>query len=670
MKDNKKLYTIIGGIVAIIVIAIFAFNFINDKNKLNKKEKNWIASNLNTIQSINVINDANVFGDSGSGVFYDFLKDLQTEYRLTINPVTFLNGETVEGNTFNAGNTINKDSVIFYEDHYVLVGKDRKVTSSPEEFRTNEIGIVRSNEEYLRGKLPIYTYKVYEGNDQLFEALRKGEVNFIMVSLLRNVDKIVSNSFLINYHFSDVKYYYYFQGEKDDVLASIIRKYFNSWSKRYLKEIINNNEFMTITSALNLSEADVSDILSKTYVYGFINQNPYEVITGGNFGGISAVYLKHFSEFSGIDFKFKKFGSSTKFKKAIKSNAIDMYLNYYLFDDNYTDIYNYDNISFDIIGPAKEEVVINDLNANSDLEIYVLKSSKIAKYLKENSSFKLSYYETIGEMKKLAKKNKIIALDSKTFEYFHRNKLKKYESRYKKEINDAYTFKVKSSDNFRKLFETYMELLDPQIMVFEGINNHNLTISKGETVGNIAHYFIYLLIAGAIFIAFFYKKSKKVTVAKKIKNDEKIKYIDMLTSLKNRNYLSENMEIWNNNKVYPQTLVVIDLDNIAFLNDRKGYEAGDRQIAAMANILIKTQLDNSDIMRTNGNEFLVYLVGYQQKHIVNYIHKLTKEMKKLPYEYGAKIGYSMITDDIKTIEDAINEALEDVKKQKAKNKEV
>jgi len=117
-------------------------------------------------------------------------------------------------------------------------------------------------------------------------------------------------------------------------------------------------------------------------------------------------------------------------------------------------------------------------------------------------------------------------------------------------------------------------------------------------------------------------------------------------------------------------MIVIDLNNIAFLNDRKGYEAGDRQIAAMANILIKTQLDNSDIMRTNGNEFLVYLVGYQQKHIVNYIHKLTKEMKKLPYEYGAAIGYSMITDDIKSIEDAINEALDEMKKQKAKSKEV
>ena len=47
-----------------------------------------------------------------------------------------------------------------------------------------------------------------------------------------------------------------------------------------------------------------------------------------------------------------------------------------------------------------------------------------------------------------------------------------------------------------------------------------------------------------------------------------------------------------------------------------------------------------------------------------YIRKLYKEFKTLPYEYGAAIGYSMITDNIKTLEDAINEAVEDMKNKK------
>ena len=114
--------------------------------------------------------------------------------------------------------------------------------------------------------------------------------------------------------------------------------------------------------------------------------------------------------------------------------------------------------------------------------------------------------------------------------------------------------------------------------------------------------------------------------------------------------------------------MVVDLNKIQEINDLYGYNEGDRQIKAAANILVKTQLDNSEIMRTDGNEFVIYLVGYSQKQISNYIHKLNKEIKKLPYDHGAEFGYSMIMDDIKTIEDALNEAVEDMKKQKETGK--
>ena len=160
------------------------------------------------------------------------------------------------------------------------------------------------------------------------------------------------------------------------------------------------------------------------------------------------------------------------------------------------------------------------------------------------------------------------------------------------------------------------------------------------------------------------RKSKKVYIANKIKKDDKLKFIDQLTSLKNRNYLNECLDTWNNNIIYPQTIIVMDLNNLQEINDLNGYSEGDKQIKACANILIRTQLDNSEIMRTDGNEFVIYLVGYSQKQVTNYIHKLNKELDHLPYKNGAEFGYSMITDDIKTIEDALNESVEVMKQQK------
>ena len=129
----------------------------------------------------------------------------------------------------------------------------------------------------------------------------------------------------------------------------------------------------------------------------------------------------------------------------------------------------------------------------------------------------------------------------------------------------------------------------------------------------------------------------------------------------------ENASAWNKNTIYPQAMVVVDLNKIQEINDTLGYEKGDAQIKAAANILIRTQLDNSDIIRTDGTEFLIYLVGYDERQVVSYIKKLTKELKNMPYDFGASIGHSMIDSDKKLVEDALNEAVEDMKIKKQEN---
>ena len=669
MKDKKKLILIIVSIVAAILIAIGLISFFSDKNKLNKKEKTWIADNLTTVQNINIVNNVKVFGDNGTGVFYDFIKDFQTEYRLEINPITFQQGEKPEGIAFNAGNKISKNDTVFYEDHYVVISKNEDIVLDTNEIFKSKVGCLTTDASYLNKYLTGVEFTAYETIEKLYEALKNDEISYVVAPTLRDIDYVLTNSYNMLYHMSDIKYYYYFDGIKNDNLSSIIRKYFNNWKEKYFNDIFYSNEFDAFVDVLGLTEADVSKIKSVTYNYGFINQNPYEVITGGNFGGIVAVYLKKFSDFANVEFNFKKYSNPKKFTKAVVDGKVDLYYDYYTYSNKLINIGSYEPIQIDIIASLKDSITLSSLNTLKE-PVYVQKDSRVATYLKNNTSLKIKYYNTQKEMVRLARKNKIIAIDSDMFNYYHTNKLKTYQSRYHITINDSYSFKVKADEKFIKLFKSYIRTLDPESVKYDGFYNHRKTVQKGSFLARIAQYFMIILLAAVAFMYFFHKKGKRLRIAKKIKNEDKVKYIDLLTSLKNRNYLTENMEVWNNNKIYPQTMIVIDLNNIAFLNDTKGYEAGDHQITSMANILIKTQLDNSDIMRTNGNEFLVYLVGYQQKHVVNYIHKLNKELKKLPYEYGAAIGYSMITDDIKTIEDAINEALEDMKKQKAKIKEV
>ena len=60
------------------------------------------------------------------------------------------------------------------------------------------------------------------------------------------------------------------------------------------------------------------------------------------------------------------------------------------------------------------------------------------------------------------------------------------------------------------------------------------------------------------------------------------------------------------------------------------------------------------------------MVGYDEKKVQEYVRKINKEMKELPHEFGATLGYSMIMDDVKTIDDAINEATLSMRQAKEK----
>ena len=189
-----------------------------------------------------------------------------------------------------------------------------------------------------------------------------------------------------------------------------------------------------------------------------------------------------------------------------------------------------------------------------------------------------------------------------------------------------------------------------------GLEGLKASILKDSTLEQIYTVALIIVFAPILVFVIFYVFIKKKKQIKKIKINDRHKYTDMLTSLKNRNYLNLKMKEWEDCEVFPQSIIVIDLNNVKYVNDNYGHEEGDQLIIKAAGILVNTQLENSEIIRTDGNEFLIYLVGYTERQISTYTKKLTKEMKSLPHEFGAAIGYSMIMDEIKTLDDAINEA--------------
>ena len=666
MKKKKSIIIIIVSILLVIGISVGLYFILNDKNKLTVAERNWINNNIGTIQNINVVNNVNVFGKNGSGVYYDFIGDFETEYGLDINPITFNEGSNPSGITFGVKRSIGENDILFYTDHYVLVSKNNDIISKEENLNGKSIDILSSDlsnvSKYIK-KASNVSFKQFDSVDEMILDMNENET-YMLVPLMEYLDTILSKDYKVVYHFSDIKEYYVLQ-LSDDKLSSVLRKYYNKWNSEF-SSVYNDNLFKSFTSAMNITDTEVDSMQSISYNYGFVNASPYEVILGGKYGGIIAVYLSNFSKFADVEFNFVKYKTFNKFVKAVNNKDIDLYFNYYNFTD---DFYQTDGLPIEYVVSARRNnnTVIKSINSLIGETVYVQENSKIYDYVKNISDIDVKTFSTTKDLFKLNKKDVFIILDKNTFDYYSDNKLDNYTERYRDYISNEYTFKVRTNSALYRLLDKYIGVMDENELVIEGLNNHYDTIKSGNIITKIAEYILLIALLVVLIIFVIFKKSKKISIARKIKKDDKMKFIDQLTSLKNRNFLNENIETWNNNTIYPQTIVVVDLNKIQEINDLYGYNEGDKQIKALANILVKTQLDNSEIMRTDGNEFVIYLVGYNQKQVSNYIFKLNKEIKKLPYEFGAEFGFSMIQDDIKTIEDALNEAVEDMKKNKENN---
>ncbi len=674
MKNNKK-KILIGfiGFAVLVFLIIALFLYLTDKNRLTSEERHYLANNSSTIYNLSILNNVNVFGNEGTGVFYDFIDDFKKEYNVEVNNIAINMGEVSSNLSLTSGNSLQDKENVFYQDHYVLVSKNSEYLGSSNLISGLKIGVLNSNLAYLNEELKDITNLNligYDTQDSLMDAFKNGvDIDYMLVPLISNVDIILKDNLNISYHFSDIEYYYKISAGNDSVLASIMQKFYNTWEKDNLKEYFNDYLFKIFINSLNIAQTEVDAMLSEDYKYGFIANQPYEILSSGNYGGVVAQYLKEFSDFSDVIFEFEKYKSVAKMNEALANKKIDLYFGFYNINNGYSDNKSALALNYKVLAHKKKDLLVSNLSALDDLEVYVLKDSMLESYLKTNTKLVVKTYKNTNELKSLIRKKKIIIVDELFYEVNKDKLFENYNVRYSGITNRDYKFKINSDNVFTTLFTKFINITDNHEVLYKGLYNYEKTLSSGTITGTIARYFMYIIVAALIIFVYVYHISKKVKMSKKIKKEDKLKYIDQLTSLKNRNYLSENLDNWGKNTIYPQAVIVIDLNNVQYINDTMGYEKGDSQIKAAANILVKNQLDNSDIMRTDGNEFVIYLVGYQTKQITSYIHKLNKEFKNLPYEYGAAIGYSMITDDIKSIEDAMNEAVEDVKKQKSSKKE-
>ena len=662
---KKKLIIIIPIVIALLVfVGLYTFlNYTDDKTNLTVLEKRWITNNSGTKYDLEIVNDVPIFSMAGTGVIFDFIDNFEMDTGLEFNKISYL--KTAEPTTnglrfriLNNDTALTDNDLLLAEDGYVAISAKNVRYDSISEIQDEVIGVFTED----AGELTYYlktgknlTFKTYDTIETMMADFEAGTITMMVIPQFLYLDQTLSNEdYYTNYYFTEMsKKIVLTLTEDNQDLNNIVRKYFEKWKQDDYVTTYNKEYLNYYVSERKLNDKTKADLISRSYVYGYVENTPYEVTIDGTPSGIASEYIARMQRLTNIDFTYQKYKSVEELKQAIDNGEVDIYFNYFV--EEYV-----------ILARLDSGEVINTFEGLKNKQVMMLKNSLLTSYIQENSKANVKEVDTLDD---LIAGNHLIIVDREIYNYYRNSKFSKYEVLYEDKMTNEYNFMVKTTNqDFAELFSYIIMTNSYYNYRLTGLNSLNLSLLERTSFQEL-----YLIILGIILlplliltaIYIILKRKKKV---KEVKKEDRRKYTDILTSLKNRNYLNRNMKAWEESKVYPQAVVIVDLNNVKYVNDNYGHEAGDQLITTAASILVNTQLENSEIIRTDGNEFLVYLVGYSEKQVDTYCKKLNKELKELPHGFGAATGFSMITDDIKTIDDAINEATLEMRTNKEKIK--
>ena len=674
---NYKRIGILFFILISFIVLIITFISINKRNEskgaYSLLEKRWIEKNSNKVVDVSILNDIPIFGESGEGVFFDFLSDFTKENNIEFNMIPYesTSNENTSDYSFEVSNNseIKKNELLFYTDNYVLVSKNNKEVKKINDLNETTIGALDTDLNKIKDYLSYndnLIYNTYNTMDSMVEALNNNDINYAIMPKTYYINDIFKNNFYIVHNFNEMTTNYILKIDgKEKTLNNIIRKYYTRWSKDSLSKSYNSKLLALYFESKNIDDSVIANFSGKEYVYGYVKNLPYDSKINDDFIGYNSEILDEFAKSMNITFKIKEFSSIKELEKNMNNGKVDLVFNYYDFD-NVTEDFDstfsmYDSKIVVLTNVNNVTTTVPSIRSLKGKEIKML-DNKTSTYFSNKEGLNVKKYKKVNSMFNSLDDDSILLLDYNLYNYYRNNELSDYKVVYEERIQNLnYNYLIYNSSTnkaFNGLFKFYVSVLDSDLY------QARATVKLSKDSKKIDLTFIYLVCALFVILIIFMIYLKIKNNQNKILKNDRLKYVDSLTSLKNRHYLNKNYEKWQQNKIYPQAIIIVDVNKVGHINDVYGHEEGDSVIKKAANMLINNQLEQSDIVRTNGDEFLIYLVGYEENKVIQYIRKLYKEFKNLPYNFGATLGYSMILDDIKTIDDAINEAVLEVKTNK------
>ena len=368
---KKKMIIIIPILIALITF-YYVYRYYNKEDKtttLTVNEKRWVEENKEKTYDFEIVNDYPLYATNGEGVIFDFIKDFEDKIGIEFNKIPYLKTSSPTTNGYritilNNGEKINENQLFLFNDNYVAVGKTYQRINHIRDMKNLTFGVFEEDNEevsfYLKSGSNL-SYKSYKTITELYEALNNDEVNMIVVPNIMYLDyTIEKNKYSINYYFTEInKQIVLTLSNKDKKLNNIITKYYNKWRQtNYIKEY--NNAYLNYYLEKNkLNAKTKAELISKNYVYGYVENLPYEKELNKKVVGIAGEYINRVSRLANINFKYKKYKTKEQLKKAIDKKEVDVYFDYYNYNsDSYSSTLSTFVEDYVVLGYQKNNYIV------------------------------------------------------------------------------------------------------------------------------------------------------------------------------------------------------------------------------------------------------------------------------------------------------------------------
>lgn len=669
---NKKIIILIILALLLLLGGGFTYYFLTKEDKvttLNLFEKQWIENNKNNVIDMSIISDIPIFSYNGEGVIVEFLDSLNKETNLSFNKVSYKSNENAKSAyAFQVVDTPRENDILICQDNYVILTKDNQKYNKVSDIPALTIGVLSSDLDSVNHALygANVTYQSFENIEELTRDFNSSETTLNGIVLLKTayLKTIFENQYTIAYNINDYTRSLVLSLGDTDRLNTILTKYYKKWSNENYEESYDKFLTKNYFNFRNINDSESVKFRSKRYTYGYVENAPFDKTLNGKLAGINSKLLANFSRMTNAEIHYRQYESVDELLTAFNTNQIDFFYGINANTEYALDVYQTSPIYDNRLVVLKHPSNLTAIDSIRSLKnVILVENTKIQNYLNTNGITSTSY-KTIEQAIDKASNNNFIVMDFQNYQYYS-EQLKPFFVAYQMDIDDV-SYVIRSiSDNkiFSEFLDFYIHFCDDSTFTTQGLSEL-LIINKAPIILKYIAFALGIIVSILLILLAIVKLRPKKKTQTNLSKEDKLRYIDALTSVKNRNYLNDCLEKWDSSEIYPQTIVIVDLNNIAYINDNYGHTEGDAVIKQAANILIMNQVENSEIIRTNGNEFLIYLVGHDEKQVITYMRKLGKEFKELSHGFGAALGYSMIHDAIKTIDDAINEATLDMRNNK------